>query len=460
VCSSIFRALLLRYRAKKEKEEAEVFQWQQQSTETPTDSQEPQVQQAQAAEVAQRVVDRGIKDAALKGSSSTRPTVMVYEMKRLERLEVVGSSSKLDVLAIWNGGPAPSAAVRANVLGAIAQVNRYASLHGCRFGAFGTYRYNWFVAFQGDNTLKIAGPYKHDCSNPTILQVMHFLSCQAIEEPALSSWTHLEDHPHGRGGSRPSSRPSSRRGSRSEPDPPMPDAQSGGSSGSGQPFKRQRGDGGSGGKAAATCASNDHQADQLQERDQLPDSQGAADEQHAAASVLSGAAAGLCHRAVEKVIGHGISGPVFLHRLGSTGGGTTAVALKLAPWPSQQAQALAREGSVLLAIMPLWGRYVPPLLALGRGQGGRSFMLATRYLQGRHLDPAHDEHLAPQLALAVEQLHGLGVAHCDLRPENVMVVQEEGQERVWLIDFGHARQGAQEDEFQRDIAALTELFQG
>jgi hypothetical protein len=51
------------------------------------------------------------------------------------------------------------------------QVNRYASLHGCRYGAFGTYRYNWFVAFQGDNTLKIAGPYKHNCCNPTILQV-------------------------------------------------------------------------------------------------------------------------------------------------------------------------------------------------------------------------------------------------------------------------------------------------
>lgn len=112
---------LLRYRAT-EGEEAEVFQWQQQSTETPNDSQvglacwctyillpshcmpvqcpntcpqcsdmcelyvvpqEPQVEQAQAAEVAQRVVDRGMKDAALKGSSSTRRTVMVYEMKRL-----------------------------------------------------------------------------------------------------------------------------------------------------------------------------------------------------------------------------------------------------------------------------------------------------------------------------------------------------------------------------------------
>ena len=68
------------------------------------------------------------------------------------------------------------------------------------------------------------------------------------------------------------------------------------------------------GEEATTCASIDHQADQLHERDQVPDSQGAAYEQHAAASVLSGAAAGLCHRAVEKVIGHGISGPVFLHK--------------------------------------------------------------------------------------------------------------------------------------------------
>jgi hypothetical protein len=58
--------------------------------------------------------------------------------------------------------------------------------------------------------------------------------------------------------------------------------------------------------------SNDHQADQKQERDQLPGIQGFLDEQHA--SVLSGAAAGLSHRAVEKVIGYGISGPVFLHR--------------------------------------------------------------------------------------------------------------------------------------------------
>lgn len=156
--------------------------------------------------------------------------------------------------------------------------------------------------------------FKHEClltsmllPHPLHVQVMHFLSCQAIDKPALPSWTPLEAHPHG-------SRPSSRRGSRSDPHPATPDALSGGGSESGQPSKRQRAGNGSGGKAVTTCASSDHPGDQLPEHDQLPDSQGAADEQCAAASVLSKAAAGLSHRAVEKVIGYGISGPVFMHR--------------------------------------------------------------------------------------------------------------------------------------------------
>ena len=140
-------------------------------------------------------------------------------------------------------------------------------------------------------------------------QVLHCLGCQSIQGP-LDPWASLPFHIKGQGGSRPNSR----RGSRSDADTPMTDAQGGSSSSSGvgRLHKPPRDGGSKGGEASGTWLSPDHQADQ--QHDQLPGIQGFLDEQHAAASVLSGAAAGLSHRAVEKVIGYGISGPVFLHR--------------------------------------------------------------------------------------------------------------------------------------------------
>ena len=47
--------------------------------------------------------------------------------------------------------------------------------------------------------------------------------------------------------------------------------------------------------------------------------------------------------------------------------------------------------------------------------------------------------IAVQIARAAAALHAAGVIHCDLKPDNVLVVDEPGTPRIKVIDYGVAR---------------------
>ncbi len=47
--------------------------------------------------------------------------------------------------------------------------------------------------------------------------------------------------------------------------------------------------------------------------------------------------------------------------------------------------------------------------------------------------------MALAVAGALEYIHARGYVHCDIKPSNIMVTQQDGRERIVLLDFGIGR---------------------
>jgi serine/threonine-protein kinase len=87
--------------------------------------------------------------------------------------------------------------------------------------------------------------------------------------------------------------------------------------------------------------------------------------------------------------------------------------------------------------------------------------LVMEYLRGRTLVEVMEEGpldcatiaaLGAQVAAALAELHRVGVVHCDVKPENLVVLDDAAGLRIKVIDFGVARQI---DEPPPDDAALA-----
>jgi serine/threonine protein kinase len=85
------------------------------------------------------------------------------------------------------------------------------------------------------------------------------------------------------------------------------------------------------------------------------------------------------------------------------------------------------------------------------------FYLSMEYAEGQRLDAVLREkgalplprvlNVLHQLAEAVEHAHGLGVVHCDLKPENLILVEHRRRPDVLkVLDFGIAKMSAQDDQ--------------
>lgn len=139
--------------------------------------------------------------------------------------------------------------------------------------------------------------------------------------------------------------------------------------------------------------------------------------------------------------------------------GNCQAALKVVPLGSQDALSLSHEGEFYVCMQPLWDVVVPSLLACGPDGEEEGYMLATRLVpRSRHLDPETDSHLLPQLQQALQAVHNLDVVHGDLRLQNILVEEGTGgEQRVWLIDFGHAERNGtqkQKDSEMRELLLL------
>lgn len=94
------------------------------------------------------------------------------------------------------------------------------------------------------------------------------------------------------------------------------------------------------------------------------------------------------------------------------------------------------------------------ILDYGRTFLGAPFM-AMEFLEGEELGTLVTQHfplkqrriceISLQIARALEAAHAAGIIHQDLKPANIMLIQQEGQEIAKLLDFGVARMTGDED---------------
>jgi len=90
--------------------------------------------------------------------------------------------------------------------------------------------------------------------------------------------------------------------------------------------------------------------------------------------------------------------------------------------------------------------HAPGHLLMRMERAGGSSLLAV-IEEGGRLEPPRARRLFGQLAAALAHCHRRGVAHLDLKPENLAVGGGDGGERLRLMDFGCAsRAGAPRDD--------------
>jgi eukaryotic-like serine/threonine-protein kinase len=106
------------------------------------------------------------------------------------------------------------------------------------------------------------------------------------------------------------------------------------------------------------------------------------------------------------------------------------------------------------------------------GHGGPlpdgSYYLAMEYIEGESLRdvllregpllPARAADLVVQACHALAEVHGQGIVHRDVKPENLMVsADEDGREHVRLVDFGIAKFRNSPDDVTRSLAVKGEV---
>jgi serine/threonine-protein kinase len=158
--------------------------------------------------------------------------------------------------------------------------------------------------------------------------------------------------------------------------------------------------------------------------------------------LLGGALAGY---RIESVLGRGGMGVVYLAtdlRL------KRRVALKLVA-PELAADTRFRERFLREAELAasLDHSHVVPVYAAGETDG--HLWIAMRYVQGTDLrtlldeqgplEPARAVELCSQIGEALDAAHAHGLVHRDVKPANVLVTEEGGEEHCYLSDFGLAR---------------------
>jgi len=148
---------------------------------------------------------------------------------------------------------------------------------------------------------------------------------------------------------------------------------------------------------------------------------------------------------LKSLIGQGAMGAVYLAE--SREGGADVALKLLMPELTEDdrfRQRFMREAEVAAS---LDHPHVVPILTFGE-EDGRLY-LAMPYVDGSDLrdllsregalEPARTLHLLEHVAAALDAAHAAGLVHRDVKPANILVAGEPGEEHAYVCDFGLAR---------------------
>ena len=99
---------------------------------------------------------------------------------------------------------------------------------------------------------------------------------------------------------------------------------------------------------------------------------------------------------------------------------------------------LSKEGLLYYTMQLLEGRSVSRLLK-----------------EGGALETPRAVRLAMQVCESLEEAHGKGIVHRDIKPDNIFVVDEHGEESAKVLDFGIAKLLTREDQSSLTVAGMV-----
>ena len=142
---------------------------------------------------------------------------------------------------------------------------------------------------------------------------------------------------------------------------------------------------------------------------------------------------------IERELGSGATSRVYLARQGEAGERIVVKVMRLGTVSTDSVERFYREMEILQTLKH--PRIVPVLepgvanevifFTMPYVEGGT---LRTRLAQERQLPMVDSLAIAWDIADALGHVHGKGIVHLDVKPENILL----GPDAAYLIDFGHA----------------------
>jgi len=141
------------------------------------------------------------------------------------------------------------------------------------------------------------------------------------------------------------------------------------------------------------------------------------------------------------------------------------LALKtILPKHRSDAEFERRFRNEIRVLRELQHRGIPRIFNDGKTREGE-FYFTMSFVEGRSLqsllreeaalDPLRVATIVRQLVAILEYAHSRGVVHRDLKPDNVLLVQDGGEERVIVLDFGIAKILNRDGELQKAVTMNT-----